>query len=77
MFDAEGSGFWHKLDMLERGMKAGTYDWIWWIDFDTLITNTTIRLEDIIADALANHTNPDGVDMILTPDWYVLSLLLL
>ncbi|KAI9830413.1 MAG: hypothetical protein M1826_004836 [Phylliscum demangeonii] len=72
-FDVKGPGFWHKLTMLENIVKEGKADWIWWIDFDTLITNTTIKLEDLIADALDGHPNPDGVDMILTPDCFPLN----
>ena len=60
---------WHKFVMLEEAMETKKYDWIWWIDFDTLITNTTIRLEDIIQESLANHTQPDKVDFLFTADW--------
>ena len=60
---------WHKFIMLEEVMAGGNHDWIWWIDFDTLITNTTIKLEDIILDSLANSTRPMDVDFLLTGDW--------
>lgn len=68
--DIEGfSGYWHKIDMVENIISEGEYDWIWWIDFDTLITNTTVRLEDIIMEAAQRHEKPETLDMILTPDW--------
>jgi hypothetical protein len=53
-FDAKAPRglMWHKLAMIERVIAAGKHDWIWWIDFDTLITNLTVRLEDIIDDGI-------------------------
>lgn len=60
---------WHKFVMLEEVMAAGKHDWIWWSDFDTLITNQTIKLSDIIAESLANFTRPNDVDFLLTADW--------
>jgi len=59
---------WHKLNMLESLIRAGGYDWIWWIDFDTLITNTSVALEDIIVDSLEGRNGKDDVDMLLTAD---------
>jgi mannan polymerase II complex MNN10 subunit len=62
---------WHKLNMIEYLVRTGDYDWIWWIDYDTVITNTTIKLEDIIAEALHSDevANPDNIHFILTADW--------
>jgi mannan polymerase II complex MNN10 subunit len=68
-FDWFGDGFWHKVTMIDRLIKRNKYDWIWWIDFDTIITNTTVKLEDLIAESLAAVPDPDKIDMILTPDW--------
>lgn len=62
---------WHKLNMFENAIKQDRYDWIWWIDFDTLITNTNVKLEDIIEESIQKHSDPDSVDLILTADWYV------
>jgi mannan polymerase II complex MNN10 subunit len=56
--------------MIERLIKGGQYDWIWWLDFDTLFTNMTIPVTDIIQESLSNVTNPDDVDFLLTNDWY-------
>jgi mannan polymerase II complex MNN10 subunit len=61
---------WLKFDMIERLIKGGQYDWIWWLDFDTLFTNMTIPVTDIIQESLSNVTNPDDVDFLLTNDWY-------
>lgn len=63
------SSMWHKLNMIERLIHGNKHDWIWWIDFDTLVTNGNIRLEDIIADEIANTTNPNDIELLLTPDW--------
>jgi hypothetical protein len=76
---------WHKFTMIERIIAAGTHDWVWWVDFDTLITNMTVKMEDIITDGITDvHgkgmgdlTKPGGdgkgeeVDIFLTRDWYV------
>ncbi|KAH9879100.1 hypothetical protein J1614_002535 [Plenodomus biglobosus] len=59
--------FW-KFNMAERLIKSGKYDWIWWVDFDTIITNTNIKLTDIIDEALRNATNPHEVDYLFTHD---------
>jgi len=50
--------------MIEDALKANKYDWIWWVDFDTLVTNMTIKVEDII-----EQYATDQADMILTADW--------
>ncbi|KAK3081174.1 hypothetical protein LTS18_009429 [Coniosporium uncinatum] len=61
---------WHKFNMVERLVNDPDkdYDWIWWLDFDVLITNHTVALADIITDNLVNATNPDEIDFMLTPD---------
>ncbi|KAH7399353.1 galactosyl transferase GMA12/MNN10 family-domain-containing protein [Pyrenochaeta sp. MPI-SDFR-AT-0127] len=59
--------FW-KFDMAEKLIKSGKYDWIWWLDFDTLITNTEIKVIDIIEEELKNVTNPDAIDYLFTHD---------
>jgi mannan polymerase II complex MNN10 subunit len=60
---------WLKFDMIERVIKAGQHDWVWWIDFDTLITNTTTSVAQIIDESLENSTSPDTVNFLLTEDW--------
>jgi mannan polymerase II complex MNN10 subunit len=60
---------WYKFIMLEEAMATEKHDWIWWIDFDTLITNITIKLEDIIEESFANHTRPNDIDFLFTADW--------
>ncbi|QDS75934.1 hypothetical protein FKW77_003084 [Venturia effusa] len=64
---------WHKFDMVQKVINGSEHDWIWWMDFDTLITNTNIKVEDILAESLANATDPDSVDYIFTPDCFELN----
>jgi len=59
---------WLKFDMVSRLIKKEQYDWIWWMDFDTLITNTDIKVADIISESLANVTKPNEIDLLLTDD---------
>jgi mannan polymerase II complex MNN10 subunit len=55
--------------MIERVINARTHDWVWWMDFDTLITNTSMPLTDIIAESLGNVTEPAEVDFLVNNDW--------
>jgi len=64
---------WHKFTMIERLIEADEYEWIWWIDFDTLITNTTVKLENIISQALARTSKPDNIHALLTADCWPLN----
>lgn len=53
---------WYKFTMIERLLKSAEYDWIWWIDFDTLMTNMGTKIEDIIHDSLYNSSALIAVD---------------
>jgi mannan polymerase II complex MNN10 subunit len=64
----KGTCYW-KFNMMERLIKQAKWDWIWWVDFDTLITNTDMKVTDVIDEAMANATNPDAIDWIITHDW--------
>ena len=55
--------------MIEEKIKEQKYDWIWWMDFDTLITNKTIRITDIVDEVLKKQKDPKNVAMLFTPDW--------
>ncbi|OZJ01381.1 hypothetical protein BZG36_05721 [Bifiguratus adelaidae] len=75
--DFEGSNergtMWHKFVMVEQVIKGGEHDWVWWIDFDTLITNTSTKLTDIITDSLHGLPNPEEIDFLLTADCFPLN----
>ena len=62
-----GTTYW-KFDMMQRLIKTGKWDWLWWMDFDTLVTNTDIKVADIIDEALKNATDPDNLDFLTTHD---------
>jgi mannan polymerase II complex MNN10 subunit len=62
-----GTTYW-KFNMMERLIATEKWDWIWWLDFDTLITNTDIKVHDIIAETLANATDPDNIDFLTSHD---------
>lgn len=70
-FDWAGDGYWHKLNVIERLIRQEKFDWIWWIDYDTLITNTDIKLEDLIDGSLASVSDPIRINFLFTPDWLV------
>jgi mannan polymerase II complex MNN10 subunit len=57
-----------KYNMAERLIKTGKYDWIWWLDFDTLVTNTNMKLTNIIEEELKNVTDSDAIDWLTTHD---------
>lgn len=77
---------WDKLNMsrdaIANALSGETsYDWIWMLDFDTLITNSSIRLEDVVEQSLAYAESVDGgkkdredVNLILTRDCDPLNL---
>jgi len=68
---------WHKFSMLSSAIASERYDWIWWLDFDTLITNMSTPLSNIISTALTTGTNntmeQNKVDWLLTPDCHSLN----
>ncbi|KAJ5454064.1 uncharacterized protein N7458_005020 [Penicillium daleae] len=72
-FDWFGDGYWHKLDMMEQLIAHAKYDWIWWIDYDTLITNTDTKLEDLIEGSLASVSDPNRINFLLTSDCFKLN----
>lgn len=68
---------WHKFTMLSTAIASGQYDWVWWLDFDTLITNMTTPLASIIDTALATAAKTpqaqEKIDWLLTPDCHALN----
>ena len=55
--------------MIEEVIDAKTHEWIWWMDFDTLIMNMTTPLTDIIEEELALADVPDDIDFFFSHDW--------
>jgi hypothetical protein len=66
-------GVWAKLPLVNETLNSGKYDWVLWMDFDTLFTNLSIKMEDFISDARENHLAEgqswDEVSIIAAPDW--------
>lgn len=60
--------------MMRRLIKKDQWDWIWWLDFDTLITNTDIKVTDIIEETLKNATDPAELDYLFSNDCNDLNL---
>ncbi|CAE7000514.1 hypothetical protein CFE70_001015 [Pyrenophora teres f. teres 0-1] len=69
-----GNPVYWKFDMVERLIKSKKYDWIWWIDFDSLVTNTAVKLAEIIDEELQKASSPDEVDFIFSHDCNGLNL---
>jgi len=73
---------WGKFDMLRRVIDAGKHDWVWWMDFDTLITNMTTKVEDVVDSGLKAAVargdvkvgGEDEIDWLVSEDWYVVVL---
>jgi mannan polymerase II complex MNN10 subunit len=68
---------WDRLKMMERAIKGklageNAYEWIWWIDYDLIVTNSSITLESMVELALAPYSaaQRDQIDMIITPDCF-------
>jgi len=70
-------GVWTKIFLTHQELASGKYDWILWMDFDTLFTNMSTRIEDFLDDAKTNHLNKfnngqtwEDVDIIAAADWF-------
>lgn len=74
-----GGLYWQKLtamaQVLERGVEAEDgvvrrCDWAVWMDSDVVVTNETVRLQDVVATYAPPFAAPelDTVDVLLVPD---------
>ncbi|KAK4618112.1 hypothetical protein CLAFUW4_12089 [Fulvia fulva] len=68
---------WDKLNVTRDAVEATlsgrkSYQWLWMVDFDTLITNTDIRLDSVIEQSLLfaelEGSSRDDMHLILTRD---------
>ena len=48
-------GVWSKLVLVNETLNTGKYDWVLWMDFDTLFTNLSVTMEDFMEDAKEFH----------------------
>lgn len=42
------NGYWSKVAAIRKWYYSGLYDWLWWVDYDTLFLNLTRGLEDTL-----------------------------
>ena len=72
--DDQGGGVWSKLLLVNETLNTNRFEWILWLDFDTLFTNLSSKLEDFMDDVKRNHLSPhqqwEQVNMIAAPDWF-------
>jgi mannan polymerase II complex MNN10 subunit len=68
---------WDRLKEMEKAIRGklngeNAYEWIWWIDYDLIVTNSSITLESVVEQALAPYSpaERDQIDMIITPDCF-------
>lgn len=53
-----------------------SYEWIWWTDYDLIVTNFSITLDSVVREALEQqHVEEDvnrreEIDLIMTPDCF-------
>jgi len=70
----EGS-VWDKIPLIGEALDMRPrYEWILFVDFDTLFTNLSISIEDFLHDAERHHLRGNqrwsNVSMIASADWY-------
>lgn len=54
---------WSKILLIKKVIDQGKYDWVFWTDADSLITNHTIKLESLIDKNYAIILNGEGNDV--------------
>jgi len=63
----ELSAGWSKLLVVKRFLPQ--YEWIFWMDLDSIVTNYTIRAEDLIEIAETYKKPDQQMDFIIAEDW--------
>lgn len=69
---------WDRLTSMEKiinGKLKGEndYEWIWWSDYDLIITNSSITLDSVVEEALGTIEDVSRraqIDIIMTPDCF-------
>lgn len=63
--EAEMYGFKRRMPLVIDMLKTDTYDWIWVVGVDVLITNLAVKLESIVDDdfGMVVGVEPNGVGM--------------
>ena len=70
-------GVWTKIPLVNQTLAMVRFEWVLWMDFDTLFTNMHYKMEEFMQDAQMNHLNAlktgqkwNDVNMIAAADWY-------
>jgi hypothetical protein len=76
--DGKSSGVWNKIVFLNQTLQSGKYDWVLWMDFDTLFTDMRSTIEDFMDECKMDIETSGGdrlwtdINIIAAPDWYVI-----
>jgi hypothetical protein len=70
------AGVWAKIPLVLQAFNMGEFEWVMWMDFDTLFMNMSCRMEDFMEDVRRNHVDAhktgqkwEDVSIIASPDW--------
>lgn len=75
-YDDKG-GVWSKIPLVNETLETGKFEWVLWMDFDSLFTNMSSKMEDFMENAttyLKEGQNWEDVSMIAGPDWYHITI---
>ena len=68
----EYSAVWAKMPIMRNLLLSGEYEWVMWIDFDTVFTNLSHSVDAFLTDALENHLDSEqqqnDINLIIAPD---------
>jgi hypothetical protein len=65
VYDSTRAPAWSKIKLIQRYLQS--YDYVVWVDGDTMIMNDQIKLEEIIK----QHSN--GMDIMVAQDWTMIN----
>jgi galactosyl transferase GMA12/MNN10 family len=65
---------WAKIPVILNALNSRPYEWVLFMDFDTLFTNLSITIESFLEETKETCLRPgqkwEDVSMIAAPDWY-------
>lgn len=69
---------WNKVRVLMDMLNRTKHEWVMWVDTDAVVTNRSVRVEDIItaAESLEHHRSPNDHSTLTNPRSTTLDLLL-
>ena len=71
-YDNKG-GVWSKVVLVNETLETGKFEWVLWMDFDSLFMNMSTKMEHFMENAkkhLKEGQKWEDVSMIAAPDWY-------